>query len=161
MLHSRRIPGRGCCSRGLTLAFVAYPGRDCCSRGQTTTLHRALGALLWAVCALCARRGPERPVAGRTETYKNASSALRSRCRMAPTTRGDYQNVRNNFILGGDQDNEKTTMKVFGIWFLFSFAIVVRSPFWQHNYSCHFWLCPGGARRFTTFCYQFISFHCQ
>ena len=40
---------------------------------------------------------------------------------MAPTTRGDYQNVRNNFILGGDQDNEnKTTMKVFGIWFLFS-----------------------------------------
>ena len=26
---------------------------------------------------------------------------------MAPTTRGDYQNVRNNFILGGDQDNEK------------------------------------------------------
>ena len=40
------IPGRGCCSRGLTLAFVAYPGRDCCSRGQTTTLHRALGFLL-------------------------------------------------------------------------------------------------------------------
>ena len=43
---------------------------------------------------------------------------------MAPTTRGDYQNVRNNFILGGDQDNDKkTTMKVCGIWF-FDFRLL-------------------------------------
>ena len=71
MVHSRRIPGRGCCSRGLTLAFAAYPGRDCCSRGQTTTLHRALfRALGGRSRALSARRGPERPVAGRAETYK-------------------------------------------------------------------------------------------
>ena len=32
---------------------------------------------------------------------------------MAPTTRGDYQNVRNNFILGGDQDNEKNNHEGF------------------------------------------------
>ena len=64
---------------------------------------------------------------------------------MAPTTRGDYQHVRNNFILGGDQDNEKNNHEGFRYMVFIFVCYRCQEPILTAQLLLSFLIMPWGS----------------